>query len=89
VVESIKWLHRELQRGQQPEAARGRAIEAIRLAHAAVHDGPELSATAVAAQIRSVAFDILLASGLDEHAGREFAQHARRQATPDEETSPA
>jgi uncharacterized membrane protein YgaE (UPF0421/DUF939 family) len=89
VVESIEWLHRELQRGQQPEAARGRAIEAIRLAHAAVHDGPELSATAVAAQIRSVAFDILLASGLDEHAGREFAQHARRQATPDEETSPA
>lgn len=89
VVESIEWLHRELQHAQQPEAARGRAIEAIRLAYAAVHDGPELSTTAVAAQIRSVAFDILLASGLDEHTGREIARHARRQATPDQETSPA
>ena len=79
-VESIAWLHRELDHGQQPEAARGRAVEAIRLAYVAVHDGPELSVTAAAAQIRSVAFDILLASGLDEPTAREFARRARRQA---------
>jgi uncharacterized membrane protein YgaE (UPF0421/DUF939 family) len=84
VVESIVWLQRELDRGQPPEAARGRAIQAIRLAYAAVHDGPELSTTAAAAQIRSVAFDILLASGLDELTAREFAQHARRQMTPEQ-----
>jgi uncharacterized membrane protein YgaE (UPF0421/DUF939 family) len=81
-VESISWLHRELDHGQQPEAARGRAVQAIRLAYVAVHDGPELSVTAAAAQIRSVAFDILLASGLDEPTAREFARHARRQAAP-------
>jgi uncharacterized membrane protein YgaE (UPF0421/DUF939 family) len=84
VVESITWLQRELETGQPPEAARGRAIQAIRLAYAAVHDGSELSATAAAAQIRSVAFDILLASGLDELTAREFVQYARHQVTPEQ-----
>jgi uncharacterized membrane protein YgaE (UPF0421/DUF939 family) len=78
---AVEWLGRELEHAEEPEAARGRAVSAIRLAYTAMNERPDLSMTAVAAQIRSVAFDVLLASGLDDAVARASSQHARRQAT--------
>lgn len=81
LAEAYGWLGRELGGGQQPEAARGRAGTALRLAFAAMRGEPlQLSATALVAQVRALAFDMMLASGLDESAARARSQHARKQS---------
>jgi hypothetical protein len=82
VAEAYRWLGHEFAGGQEPEAARGRAETALRLAFASMRDEPlQLSATALVAQVRALAFDMMLASGLDESAVRARSQHARKQSS--------
>jgi hypothetical protein len=81
LADAFAWLGRELAGGQEPDAARGRAATAMRLAYNALASPLQLSATALVAQARAIAFDIMLASGLDQPAARAFSRHARKQAT--------
>jgi hypothetical protein len=65
-AEAVRRLHHSLEQGQEPLPTRGHAIEAIRCTVLAYRAGTDLSMTVVTAQVRSVALDLLLASGLDE-----------------------
>jgi hypothetical protein len=80
LAEAFAWLGRELASGHEPDAARGRAISALQLGYRALGGPLSLSGTAVVAQIRALAFDLMLASGLDPAAARSESQHARKLA---------
>jgi len=89
LAEAYGWLGRELAAGQEPEAARGRAASAMRLGYQAVASGGTLSisAGALVGQIRALAFDLMLASGLDQTQARALSQQAR-QFTGEAEATP-
>jgi hypothetical protein len=83
LAEAFAWLGRELASGHEPDAARGRAVSALQLGYRALGAPLSLSGTAIVAQIRALAFDLMLASGLDPAAARAESQHARHLAEPD------
>ncbi|MGH3682706.1 MAG: FUSC family protein [Natronosporangium sp.] len=61
--EAAGWLRRELAAAVEPEACRGRALSAVGEATQAYRDGVGFSGGVVVAQVRSVAIDLLRATG--------------------------
>jgi hypothetical protein len=61
--EAVGWLRRELADAVEPEAARDRALSAVRAAAAGYAEGVGFSGSVVVAQVRSAANDLVRASG--------------------------
>jgi uncharacterized membrane protein YgaE (UPF0421/DUF939 family) len=61
--EAMGWLRRELADAVEPEAARDRALTAVRAAAAGYDEGVGFSGSVVVAQVRSAANDLVRASG--------------------------
>jgi uncharacterized membrane protein YgaE (UPF0421/DUF939 family) len=68
LADGVSTLRRELADGRDPVRARERIMAAVDASAAAYAAGVGFSGSVVVAQIRSAAFDLLLASGLDELA---------------------
>lgn len=65
LAESVDRLSRELARGAEPVNARVAAVRAVHFAAAAYEGGLGFSGGAIVAQVRSIANDLLRASGVD------------------------
>ncbi len=79
-AEAVRALHREIERGIEPEQTRERCVEAVREAVRAYAEGVGFSGQVIVAQLRSLAFDLLRASGLDETETHRVARTARKRA---------
>ena len=81
--DGVSTLRRELADGRDPIAARDRILAAVGEASRAYKAGVGFSGAVVVAQIRSAAFDLLRATGLDDLAVdrrvRAAAEKPRRQ----------
>lgn len=97
--EAISVLHYELSSGLEPEAARERALRAVAEAGQAYQAGVGLSGSVVVAQVRTVASDLIRASGIGDEgdaanklvrkaAGQAPARGGRQQPNPAAEPSP-
>lgn len=75
--EAVTWLRWELAGAAEPEAARGRALSAVREASDAYAGGVGFSGGVVFAQVRSTAIDLLRAAGVPH---RDAERHVRRAA---------
>ncbi|MEV0609862.1 FUSC family protein [Polymorphospora rubra] len=65
---AVRALHQDLDRGRESVDGPRHAVRAARLAGEVYAAGVGLSTAAIAAQVRSVAVDLMLASGLEEPA---------------------
>jgi uncharacterized membrane protein YgaE (UPF0421/DUF939 family) len=63
---AVSTLREELAEGREPAVARERTLEAVRAAGAAYEAGVGFSGSVMVAQVRSAAFELLLATGLAE-----------------------
>lgn len=66
LADATSWLRREYADEKPPEASRAAAIRAVRSASEAYLGGLGFSGSTVVAQVRSVATDLLRASGMDQ-----------------------
>lgn len=64
LADATDWLRRELADAQEPEACRAAAIQAVHESEDAYRAGIGFSGSVIIAQIRSIATDLLRASGL-------------------------
>ncbi|GAB3150727.1 hypothetical protein GCM10027290_38730 [Micromonospora sonneratiae] len=78
--EAVRMLHREFLDGKEPERARVKALQAVGSAGAACAEGLGFHGTVVAAQIRTIAHDLLRATGLDRADARRLVRTEFRQA---------
>jgi uncharacterized membrane protein YgaE (UPF0421/DUF939 family) len=77
--EAVGWLRRELADAVEPEACRGRALTAVSEVARAYATGVGFSGGVVVAQVRSIATDLVRASGVvDPEAERLVRSAARR-----------
>lgn len=68
-------LRRQLGSGDRPDAARERALQAVREAAAAYREGVEFSGLVAIGQIRAIATDLLRAAGLADRAAGRLVRH--------------
>jgi uncharacterized membrane protein YgaE (UPF0421/DUF939 family) len=66
LADAIRWLRREYAHEMPPDASRSATIRAVRSAAQAYQSGVEFSGSVVVAQIRSMATDLLRATGMDQ-----------------------
>lgn len=76
LAEAVRDLDRDLAQEREPTRARSRAVTAAGKALGALGETNGLSITVMAAQVRSVAFDLLLASGVEEPVAHELLDAA-------------
>jgi hypothetical protein len=76
MAEAVRDLDGDLARQREPTRARDRAVHAAGAALGALGGASGLSITVMAAQVRSVAFDLLLASGVEEPVAHELLDAA-------------
>lgn len=74
---ALRCMHRELEQGAEPERTRELAVEAVRRSALAYAAGVGFSGSVVVAQVQSIAFDLLRASGLDEATAHRVVRRAR------------
>jgi uncharacterized membrane protein YgaE (UPF0421/DUF939 family) len=78
--EAVTWLRQELADAVEPEACRGRALSAVAEAVQAYAAGVGFSGGVVVAQIRSVATDLVRASGIEYAEAERLVRDAARRA---------
>ncbi|MEV5409940.1 FUSC family protein [Thermopolyspora sp. NPDC052614] len=66
LARAVRLLQAELEEAREPGEARRAAVAAAETASAVPSDGTGFSAHVVAAQLRSIAVDVLIATGLDD-----------------------
>jgi uncharacterized membrane protein YgaE (UPF0421/DUF939 family) len=76
--EAVTWLRRELADAVEPEAGRGRALSAASEAARAYAAGVGFSGGVVVAQIRSIATDLVRASGVAGSEGERLVRASAR-----------
>jgi uncharacterized membrane protein YgaE (UPF0421/DUF939 family) len=77
---AVRELHRELEQGAEPEHTRAEAVHATHLSALAYGAGVGFSGSVVVAQVQSIAYDLLRATGLDDGTAHTVNRRARRQA---------
>jgi uncharacterized membrane protein YgaE (UPF0421/DUF939 family) len=83
LADATDWLRRELADAQEPEASRSAAIMAVRDSEDAYLAGIGFSGSVIIAQIRSIATDLLRASGLEaEETDRRIRRAIHRPHKP-------
>lgn len=81
--DAISWLRREYAEEKPPEASRSATLRAVRSASQAYRAGVGFSGSVVVAQVRSMATDLLRASGMEQRdADREIRRAVGRAAAP-------
>jgi uncharacterized membrane protein YgaE (UPF0421/DUF939 family) len=76
LAEAVSWLRHELASEADPVASRAAAVRAVKLSVKAQHDGGVgFSGSVVVAQIRSIATDLLSASGQERDKTRREIRH--------------
>jgi uncharacterized membrane protein YgaE (UPF0421/DUF939 family) len=77
---AVRELHRELEAGREPEHSRAEAVHATHLSALAYRAGVGFSGSVVVAQIQSIAYDLLRASGLDDATAHTINRRTRHAA---------
>jgi uncharacterized membrane protein YgaE (UPF0421/DUF939 family) len=76
LADAVTTLRNELANGTEPKRTRTEALDAVAQAAEAYHRGVGLSANVVFAQIRSIATDLLRATGLDDSTSTRAVRRA-------------
>lgn len=78
---AVREMHRELEAGAEPEASRAEAVRATHLSALGYAAGVGFSGSVVVAQVQSIAYDLLRASGLEDATAHRINRRTREAAT--------
>lgn len=78
LAEAVTWLRHELASEAEPMASRGAALRAVKLSAEAYHGGLGFSGGVVVAQIRSIATDLISASGVEQDEVRRMIRQTAK-----------
>lgn len=78
LAEAVTWLKHELASEAEPVASRAAALRAVKLSAEAYHGGLGFSGGVVVAQMRSIATDLISASGLEHDEVRRMIRQAAK-----------
>ncbi len=87
LAEAVRALRDELAGGGEPTRARAACVSAVAQAADAYRDGLGFSGTVLVAQIRSIALDLLRASGVEHRTAERAVRRAAGKLPPAEATS--